>query len=201
MKAGWETKRFGELCDLEVGRPLADHGWKTEGPYPVYGAEGETARTNKYYFDRPSIIVGRSGSPGKITLTEPRFWPLDTTYFVTFDEQEYDLHFLYHQLNMLDLPSLATGLHLDVHEIRKQIVRVPPLREQRRIAAILDQAFDNIATAAANVERSQQGARTLSGGRVPADLTQSLGSVYRRKLAALEELKRSLAYDAFDGKL
>ena len=53
-------------------------------------------------------------------------------------------------------------------------VPVPPLAEQHRIVAILDEAFDGIVTAQA---------------------------LYQQKLTALAELKKSLLHEAFSGKL
>ena len=53
-------------------------------------------------------------------------------------------------------------------------IPVPPFPEQQRIVSILDQAFDGIATAK---------------------------TIYQRKLAALDELKKSLLHQAFSGEL
>ncbi len=83
MKNGWQTKSLGELIRLEYGKPLSDEKRKADGKYPVYGANGEKHRTDEYFHDKPSIIVGRKGSAGEINLTERKFWPLDVTYFVS----------------------------------------------------------------------------------------------------------------------
>ncbi|MGC2047117.1 MAG: restriction endonuclease subunit S, partial [Gallionella sp.] len=163
MKAGWQTKTLGDVCQLEYGKPLSDADRKSDGLYPVYGANGEIDRTDKYYFDKPSIIVGRKGSAGEINLTEAKFWPLDVTYFVTFDEQEYDLQFLYYLLITQDLPSLAKGVKpgINRNEVYAQVVKIAPLAEQQRIVGILDAAFDGIATAKTNAGQNLQNARAL----------------------------------------
>ena len=49
------------------------------------------------------------GSAGEINLTEEKFWPLDVTYFVTFDECHYDLRFLYYLFTTLDLREYCRG--------------------------------------------------------------------------------------------
>lgn len=46
-------------------------------------------------------------------------------------------------------------------EVRSQILAFPPLTEQQRIVAILDEAFAGIATAAANAELNLANAREL----------------------------------------
>lgn len=161
---------LGEVLRLEYGKPLEPADRNPNGLYPAYGANGEKDRTDKFYQDQPSIIVGRKGSAGEITLTEEKYWPLDVTYFADFDRQRHDLRFLYYLLNTLDLPSLAKGVKpgINRNDVYALPVRVPPLVQQRRIVAILDEAFEGIATAKANAEKNLQNARELfeSGARV-----------------------------------
>jgi type I restriction enzyme, S subunit len=163
MKSEWEEMTLRDILQLEYGKPLDEADRKPDGKYPVYGANGEKDRSDKFYFDKPSIIVGRKGSAGEVNLTEPKFWPLDVTYFVTFNEREHDLQFLFYLLTTLDLPSLAKGVKpgINRNEVYSQVVKVPPLPEQRRIVGILDEAFEGIATAKANAEKNLQNARAL----------------------------------------
>jgi type I restriction enzyme S subunit len=163
MKAMWKEKRLGEVLQLEYGKPLDDGARKPDGLYPVYGANGEKDRTDKFYFNKPSIIVGRKGSAGEINLTEPKFWPLDVTYFVTFDGQQHDLRFLYYLLTTLELPRLAKGVKpgINRNEVYSQVAKIPSLPEQQRIVGILDEAFEGIAIAKANAEKNLQNARAL----------------------------------------
>ena len=120
-------------------------------------------RSDKFYFDKPSIIVGRKGSAGELNLTADKFWPLDVTYFVTFDESLYDLRFLYYLLTTLDLPSLAKGVKpgINRNEVYSKVAKVPPLTEQQRIVGILDEAFDGISTSKATAEKNLQNARAI----------------------------------------
>jgi type I restriction enzyme S subunit len=180
MKAQWKEKAVGEVLRLEYGRPLDGADRKTNGLYPVYGANGEKDRSDKFYFDRPSIIVGRKGSAGEVNLTEEKFWPLDVTYFVTFDERQHELRFLYYLLTTLDLQSLAKGVKpgINRNEIYSQVTRVPPLPEQQRIVGVLDEAYEGIATAKANADRNRRNARALLQSHLQSVFTQrSLGWV------------------------
>ncbi len=174
MKALWESKRVGDVLSLEYGKPLdaADRG--AEGQYPVYGANGEKDRSDKFYVSGPSIIVGRKGSAGEVNLTEEKFWPLDVTYFATFDEQRYELRFLYYLLTTLDLPSLARGVKpgINRNDVYAQVTSVPPLPEQQRIVGILDEAFAGIATAKANAEKNLRNARAIFESHLQSVFTQ-----------------------------
>ncbi|WP_421225639.1 restriction endonuclease subunit S [Aeromonas enteropelogenes] len=163
MKAGWHKKKLGDVLKLEYGKPLDATNRNPNGLYPVYGANGEKDRSDSFFYDKPSIIVGRKGSAGEVNLTEERFWPLDVTYYVTFDEKNYDLQFLYYLLLHLELPNLAKGVKpgINRNEVYSLSVNISSLPEQQRIVAILDEAFEAIAAARANAEQNRQNARAL----------------------------------------
>ncbi|HSY65036.1 MAG TPA: restriction endonuclease subunit S [Terriglobales bacterium] len=174
MKNGWKQMALGEILHLEYGKSLDERDRKPNGRFPVYGANGEKDRTDRFYHEKQSIIVGRKGSAGEINLTEKKFWPLDVTYFVTFDDKQHDLRFLYYLLTTMDLPKLAKGVKpgINRNEVYSQVARVPALPEQQRIVGILDKAFDGIATAKANAEKNLQNAHSLFESHLQSVFTQ-----------------------------
>ncbi|QDT34820.1 restriction endonuclease subunit S [Thalassoglobus polymorphus] len=159
----WETKTIGDILSLEYGKPLPKADRDPSGAYPVYGANGEKAKSNKYYHDYRTIIVGRKGSAGECNLTEDKFWPLDVTYFVTFDQSEHELKFLFYMLRFQNLPRLAKGVKpgINRNDVYAIEVVVPPLAEQKRIVSILDEAFAAIERAKENAEKNLANAREL----------------------------------------
>ncbi len=163
LPEGWETKLIGEVVKLEYGKPLPKEDRHEEGKFPAYGANGIKCRTNKYFFDRPSIIVGRKGSAGEVNLTEDKFWPLDVTYFVTFNEEKYDLVFLYYCLKSLKLTKLAKGVKPGIN--RNNVYQIdfsfPPLNEQKRIVAKLDALFTRIDTAITHLQQTLELSKAL----------------------------------------
>ncbi len=163
---GWELKKIGDVLKLEYGKPLPKEKRDEAGSRAAYGANGILCRTNEYYWDKPSIIVGRKGSAGEITLTEEKFWPLDVTYFVVFDDHKYDLKFLFFCLQCLNLTSLAKGVKpgINRNDVYALEAVFPPLPEQKSIVAILDEAFAEIAAAVANTEKNLANARELFEG-------------------------------------
>jgi type I restriction enzyme, S subunit len=96
------------------------------------------------------------------------------TYFVTFDEQQYDLRFLHYLLTTLELTTLAKGVKpgINRNEVYSQVTKVPPLHEQQRIVGLLDEAFESIATAKANGEKNLQNARGLFESHLQYVFTQ-----------------------------
>jgi len=160
---GWEMKRLGEVCELAYGKPLDKSLRNSNGIYPVYGANGIIDKSNQFYHNKKTIVIGRKGSAGEITISEKEFWPLDVTYFLTFDEKKHSLYFLYYLLKSLNLPLLSKGVkpglnRNDVYSIKTYF---PPLPEQQRIVSILDEAFFVIDKAKANAEKNLKNAREL----------------------------------------
>ena len=172
----WEEKILGEILKLEYGKPLPKAKRTPAGLYPVYGANGIKDRTNEHYYDRYSIIVGRKGSAGELNLTEEKFWPLDVTYFVTFDSNRYILKYLYYLLGTLFLPKLAKGVKpgINRNEVYSIKVHTPSLSEQQKI-----------------VDRVEK----LSNE------TLKMENIYQQKLADLEELEKSILQKAFNDEL
>ena len=160
---GWEVRKLREILTLDYGKPLPYEKRVIEGRFPVYGANGLKGRSDVFYVDKKTIIVGRKGSAGEINLTEEKFWPLDVTYFVTFDEKNYDLLFLFHLLTLLDLPKLAKGVKpgINRNEVYDLEVLIPPFPEQKRIVAILDKCFTAIDKAKAITELNLKNAKEL----------------------------------------
>jgi type I restriction enzyme S subunit len=63
--------------------------------------------------------------------------------------------------DLLSRASGATAQGIRQSELRHVVIPVPPLPEQQRIVALLDEAFAGLATAKANAEQNLQNARAL----------------------------------------
>ena len=157
MRKGWVTTKLGDVLTLEYGKPLPELDRSPDGEFPAYGANGVLCRTNRFYRSETSIIVGRKGSAGELNLTECKYWPTDVTYFVEHDKSRTDLKFLFYTLQSLKLTGLAKGVKpgINRNDVYALSVELPPLPEQKRIVAILDEAFEGIDKAIANTEKNQ----------------------------------------------
>lgn len=190
----WQTKKLGGIISLEYGKPLLDSQRDSSGLYPVYGANGIKDRTNEFYWDKPSIIVGRKGSAGEINITESKFWPLDVTYFIKFDEELYDLRFLYYLLKTLNLPQLAKGVKpgINRNEVYSVEVCVPEsITEQHRIVSILDEAFTEIDKAKKNTEESIKKNKELFEAKLQSVFSNPCGNWQTKKLGEVCLIKPS----------
>ena len=91
-----------------------------------------------------------------------------TGYFVMRPSSEIDHRFLFYWLFtdgfMRAMESLQKGASYPAvsdAEVRAQSISFPTVLEQRRIVAILDEAFEGIATAKANAEKNLQNSRAI----------------------------------------
>ena len=102
-----------------------------------------------------------------------------TGYFVFRTKPFLDSRFLfYHLLSdvfMAAMESLQTGASypaVNDSQVKQQIVAFPPLPEQRRIVALLDEAFEGLAIATANTERNLKNAREVFESYLKTVFTQ-----------------------------
>lgn len=187
MKQGWEVKKLGEVCDVEYGTRVVN---KRDGgtTFPVYGGGGATFFMDT--FNREDcLVVARFAMSEKCTrFVNGKFFLNDSGLSVKpKNTKEILQNFLNLQMLYLNdyIYSLARGTaqkNLDVPAFRNIEVHFPKsLPEQQRIVVILDEAFDAIERAKANVEQNLQNAKQL--------FESYLQSVFENKGEGWEEKK------------
>ena len=163
MKSDWVEVPLGEVVTLNYGKALAKKDRNPKGSIPIYGANGVMDWSDHTLTEGPSIVVGRKGSAGETTLVNGPFWPSDVTYFTSHDESRLDFGFMHYQLKALNLPSMARGVKpgINRNDVYALKIPLPPLEEQQRIVAVLDEAFEGLAHARTHAEANLQNAREL----------------------------------------
>ena len=89
-----------------------------------------------------------------------------------------------------DIHALGTGAtfpNVSGTMLSDLVLLVPPIPEQQRIVRILDEAFDGIATAKANAEKSLQNARALFESHLQAVFTQRGEGWVEKRLGEVAE--------------
>ncbi len=172
-ETGWRHVPLGEVVTLHYGKALDKNDRDPDGSVPVYGANGIKDRSNKSLADGPSLIVGRKGSAGEITREDGPFWPLDVSYYTSHDPDRLDFDFLEYALATLNLPSMARGVKpgINRNDVYAVPMALPSLEEQKRIVAVLDQAFAALDRARVHAELNLADAEEL--------LENSLNEVFR----------------------
>ena len=105
----WEVVSLGKICEFEYGKNLTKQN-RVSGDVPVYGSNGVVGYHNQAIVALPGIIIGRKGSAGLLHFSEVAFCPIDTTFYITQNETELDIKFLFYLLERLDLTRLTADV-------------------------------------------------------------------------------------------
>lgn len=177
---GWVEKTLGETCEMYQPKTIGTKDLVSNGPYPVFGANGIIGRYDKYNHEEPQLLVTcRGATCGAVNISEPKSWITGNAMVVRPLDESLDVGFLeYAFRGGIDISKAITGA------AQPQITRtnLSPLvfcfpesvSEQKRLAATF---------------------------RDLAKETQRLAAIYEQKLVALEALKKSLLHQAFSGNL
>ena len=129
---------LGEVVTLKRGYDLPAVS-RRPGDVPVVSSKGVIDRHERARVEGPGVVIGRTGTLGRVIFLEEAFWPLNTTLYVR-DFLGNDPRFVSYLLESLDYESLndkAAIPGVSRQMLHRQRVPCPPLRDQRRIAATL----------------------------------------------------------------
>jgi type I restriction enzyme S subunit len=137
---GWAFAKISDILTVNYGKGLKKSNRKT-GIVPVYGSNGVVGRHNSALTGGPTIILGRKGTVGAVNFSTVPCWPIDTTYFI---DKFHGLvpEFIFHAMGSLNLGDLDTSTAipgLNRNDIYKQQIPLPPIPEQKRIVAKVEE--------------------------------------------------------------
>ncbi len=216
MKAGWEIKTLDEVCVVERGsspRPIKEF-FTTEPDGVNWIKIGDTEEGGKYVFSTRQKITpegakqSRYVKEGDFILTNsmsfgrPYIMKTDgyihDGWFVLRLKDSIDTDYFYHLLssNLIQeqFTQLAAGAivkNISGDLVKKAVLPIAPLPEQKRLVTLLDEAFESIATAKANAEQNLKNARAL--------FESHLNEVFTKRGEGWEEKTLGEIYDVRDG--
>ncbi len=200
MKAGWQRSTIGNYCEVIAGQSPESKYYNADGNgIPFYqGKKGFGER----FIDAPATWTTETTKTArKDDILMSVRAPVGPVNFATDDicigrglaairsKGELDVDFLFYQL--LHLQPVIAGKEgavfasINKSEIAALPIVFGPLPEQHRIVALLDEAFDGIATAKANAEKNLQNARALFESHLQSVFTEQ-GEGW--KLKTLEQI-------------
>lgn len=196
MKEGWETKRLGELLQkTETVNPL-------KAPEDEFEYIDVSSVSNKTFQIESTQLIKGKDAPSRAkkrvragdvifatirpTLQRTAVVPeyLDgqvcsTGYTVLRPKEGFDQKFVFYFLFTGDFADAMERLQRGASypavtdgDVRNQEIAVPPLPEQKRIVAKLDEAFEGIAKAKENTERNVANARAIFESELNAIFTK-----------------------------
>jgi type I restriction enzyme S subunit len=141
VPVGWLQTKLGSILSFEYGDNLPAAKRSNTGEYPVYGSNGVVGTHNVSFVQHPCIVIGRKGSAGALNLcTSPGCCVTDVAYYCV-PPQSMSLEYTFKLLHTLGLDNLGKGIKpgLNRNEAYALDVLVPPLSEQHRIVAKVDE--------------------------------------------------------------
>jgi type I restriction enzyme S subunit len=170
MKQGWEIKKLGEVVEVldNLRKPITKRD-RIEGEYPYFGATGILSYVHNYIFSEKLVLIGEDGAKwlsGDNTsfIAEGKYWVNNHAHVIRPIRKLIMDEWIVYFLNFSDLTPFITGMtvpKLNQEKMRSIPIPLPPLPEQQRIVAILDEAFAAIAKAKANAEQNLKNAKEL----------------------------------------
>ena len=139
--SGWPLVPLKNIATLKRGYDLPV-GARNEGAVPIYAANGKNGAHDEVKIKGPGVITGRSGTIGKVHYCEEGFWPLNTALYV-MDFHGNHPRWVYYMLSAFKLERFSEGAGvptLNRNLVHDELIPLPPLPVQKRIAAILDKA-------------------------------------------------------------
>ena len=143
LPKGWCLCKISSVVDIVNGKSQKNVESPT-GKYPIYGSGGIIGKAMEYTCLAGSTIIGRKGTINYPIFVEKNFWNVDTAFGMKANNQILeDKYFycfcLYFDFSKLDKSSALPSLTKTA--IGNLILPIPPLAEQQRIVAKIEELF------------------------------------------------------------
>ena len=142
LPEGWVWTRIANLFNVVYGKGLPISKL-TESGYDVFGANGIIGKYKIYNYEKPQLLVSCRGAySGKANLSPPRCFITSNTLVLENNWKYLSQKFYYYSISAADKSQIVTGSaqpQVTATNINPFIVSVPPLVEQHRIVAKVDE--------------------------------------------------------------
>ena len=145
MGSEWVETTLGNVIELKRGYDLPGQDRRL-GNVPVVSSSGVSDYHAEAKVVGPGVVTGRCGTIGQVFYIEDDFWPLNTTLYVR-DFKGNDPRFISYFLQTINFQAYsdkAAVPGINRNHLHQATVRLPPLPEQRAIAATLGALDDKI---------------------------------------------------------
>ena len=132
------------------------------GKYPILGTGGIMDYADDFLYDKPSVLIGRKGSIGKVKYIEEPFWTIDTLFYTIVNENLVIPKYLYYKLSQIDFNYYNEGTtipSLRTETLYKIDIDLPKKNIQKKVVNLLntiDEKIENNQKIIANLEELSQ---------------------------------------------
>jgi len=180
----WVEKTLDQIStNLDSKRVPITKNVRSSGKYPYYGASGIVDYVAEYIFDGDALLISEDGA-NLLARSTPiafsvsgKYWVNNHAHILKFEKLATQ-RFVEFYLKSIKLDEYITGA-------------AQPKLNQKALNSIPIPIPTSV----------EEQAKVVNGLELLAEETQRLASLYQCKLAALDELKKSLLQQAFSGML
>ena len=225
MREGWEIKKLEQVSGFQNGFAFKSKTFKEEG-IPVIRITNIQDQSidfsqvvyvnpkdydkdlTKYHIVKGDLLIAMSGATtGKIGINNSDNIALLNQRVGKFEPNEDLLKlFLYYFLSTKVEESLSISAgsaqpNLSTEQIKNFEIPFPPIEEQKEIVEILDQAFESIDKAKANIEKNIENAKELFQSKLNRIFSQAGEGWKEKKIIELCKHKSQIVGGPFGSNL
>ncbi len=220
---GWEVKSLGELCEINLGRTpyrgerrfwdetrITNNVWLSIAD--LLNSKNNTVFDSSEYISEDGALVSKIVKSGtlllsfKLTLGRVAFAGRDLytneaiAALPIIARNTIDKEFLFYYFNYFDWKKAAEndakikGLTLNKAKLKVLPVPLPPLDEQRRIVAVLYEAFAGLTVMRQHAEANLENARALFDSHLNAIFSQRGDGWVETTFDQLCDIKHGFAF-------
>ena len=170
----YDRYELGDLVKIKYGKnqkAVLDE----KGSIPIYGTGGFMAYANKALYDKPSVLIGRKGTIGKVKFVDHPFWTVDTLFYTEVNEKVVEPKYLYYLMSIIDLNQYNEGTtipSLRTETLNRIELSIPDLEYQKEILSYMEPLSEKI----------------IVNNKINENLLQQAQAVFTQEFLSLDEI-------------
>ncbi len=131
--------KLKDLVEIKYGKNQKNVK-NSNGVYPILGTGGVMDYADDFLYDKPSVLIGRKGSIGKVKYIEKPFWTIDTLFYTVVKENLVLPKYLYYKLSQIDFNYYNEGTtipSLRTETLYKISIDIPNIKTQKNVVKVL----------------------------------------------------------------
>ena len=137
---------FSELAIIKYGKNQKKV-LSEDGNIPIYGTGGLIGYGTTVLYDKPSVLIGRKGTIGKVKYVEHPFWTIDTLFYTIINTDIVTPKYLYYVMSLIDLNNYNEGTtipSLRTETLNRLEFNIPSIEEQEIVLSCLNPIDEKI---------------------------------------------------------
>lgn len=149
--------KWKEVLEIKSGKNQKDVA-DINGSYPIYGSGGIIGYSKEYLCPAGTTIIGRKGTINSPLYVNEPFWNVDTAFGLIPSQQLVSKYLYYFccYFNFKALDKSTTIPSLAKRDLENVEMPVPPLDEQSRIVARIEELFSELGKAVGTLKTTKE---------------------------------------------